>query len=207
MALLSYLFFLILIALWLFRIPDDQAALRGIVGMATNGVAGALALCAAVALRIRAFRPFGFRAVAPRWLWIGAALGAAAVGVTAVMEQVYFHFITEPNTQADFQAAAQAGPWWLLALVVTGAVLTPLGEEFLFRGVVANALNRYGPWVGVVGSAAIFALAHGLSVILLNAFLVGILTAILFRRTGSVWPGVAVHVVFNGIWLVIYSLV
>ena len=31
-ALLCYLFFLILIALWLFQMPDDQAALRGIVG-------------------------------------------------------------------------------------------------------------------------------------------------------------------------------
>jgi membrane protease YdiL (CAAX protease family) len=60
------------------------------------------------------------------------------------------------------------------------SVLTPVGEEFLFRGVVANALLRYGPVVGVIAAE-------------------------LMRRSGSVWPAVAVHVV-NNLALPLYVL-
>ncbi len=190
---------------WLLRIPDEQAAWRGIVGMGLNGLVGVVSLLAAFSLRIREFRAFGFRAVEGRWLALGAALGVVAVGLSLIIEHVYFSFITEANNQADFQAAAQAGVLSLLALVFAGAILTPLGEELVFRGVIANALNRYGPWAGVLGSAVIFAAAHGPSVIFFNALMAGILTGWLFRRTDSLWPGLLTHVVYNGIWLVIYS--
>lgn len=204
--LVTYLLLIVLIGLWLLQIPDEQAAWRGIVGMGANGVAGTLALLAAYLLRIRDLRAFGFRTVERRWLLIGVLLGIVAVGLSFAIEHVYFRFITEPNTQGDFQAAAKAGPLSLFVLVFTGALLTPLGEEVLFRGVIANALNKYGAWAGVVGSAAIFGVVHGPSVILLNAFMAGILTGIVFRKTHSVWPGLVIHCVYNGIWLLIYSV-
>lgn len=203
-ALVSYLLMLLLIAWVLLQMPEEQAAWRGIVGMALNGVAGILALLAAFAMRIRNFQAFGFRGTEPRWLIIGAVIGLAAMGLSVLTEHVYFLFITEPNTQGDFQAAARDSAMMLFVLIFTGALLTPLGEEVLFRGVIANALNRYGAWVGVAGSAAIFAVIHGPSVILLNAFMVGLATGFLFRRTQSLWPGFAVHAVFNGAWLLVY---
>ncbi|MNL81925.1 CAAX amino terminal protease self- immunity [compost metagenome] len=57
----------------------------------------------------------------------------------------------------------------------------------------------------MVGSAAIFGVVHGFNVILFDAFMVGILTGILFRKTGSIWPGVVVHIVYNGLNLLYYS--
>jgi membrane protease YdiL (CAAX protease family) len=53
-------------------------------------------------------------------------------------------------------------PYLILSLLFL-AVLTPVGEELLFRGVVATALMRYGPVVGVAGSAVIFSAVHGLN--------------------------------------------
>lgn len=58
---------------------------------------------------------------------------------------------------------------------------------------LANALGRYGAWVAVLGSAAIFAVAHGIHLIMPVAFVVGVIPALLFRRTGSIRPGVIVH--------------
>lgn len=201
----TYLILIAILAAWMLRTPDERAALRGIVGMAANGAAGVVALGVAVALRIRDVRAFGFRTVGRNWLLAGAGLGLVAFGLSFLIEHVYFLFVTEPNTQADFQAAARGGAGSLVLLLMAGALLTPLGEEVLFRGVVANALDRYGRWVGVIGSATIFAVAHGPSVILLDAFMVGILAGILLRRTGSLWPGVTLHASYNGLHLLYYS--
>ncbi len=85
-----------------------------------------------------------------------------------------------------------------LSSFLGGAIFTPFSEEILFRGVVANALNRYGAFAGIVVSSIIFGLAHGVSVILTIAIMVGILSAVLFRATGSVWPSVVLHSVYNG---------
>lgn len=204
-ALVVYVVLIALLGAWMVQTPPEQASLRGIIGMAANGVAGGIALLAAFALRIRDFRTFGFRTVERKWLLAGVAIGVVAFGASFIVEYVYFLFITEPNTQVDFQAAAKAGPAMLLILLFAGAVLTPLGEEFVFRGVVANALNRYGAWAGVVASAAIFAAAHGPSVIFVLAFMIGIVAGWLFRRTESIWPGVVVHVVYNGLHLIYYA--
>lgn len=77
----------------------------------------------------------------------------------------------------------------MLTIIVTtlmGAVLTPIGEEFFFRGVLTSGLLRFGPWVGILVSAAIFALAHGINPVLPVAFIVGVINGILFHKTGSV---------------------
>ena len=206
-ALLTYLILIGLLAFWILQTPDEQAALRGIVGLAANGVAGVVAFLAAFVIRIRDLRTFGFRVTSRKWLLAGAALGVVAFGLSILIEGTYFLFITEPNTQGDFQAAAKAGTWSLVALLVAGALVTPFGEEIVFRGIVATALNRYGMWAGVVGSAAIFGIVHGPSVILLDAFMVGILAGALFRKTYSIWPTIVLHVVYNGIWLVQYSTI
>ena len=127
-ALITYVgLILTLSVVWLLRIPDDQAAWRGIVGMAMNGIIGTIALLAAVAIRIRDFRAFGFRKATGRWLLTGAGLGGVAFVLSLIIERVYFSFITEINNQADFQAAARAGTLSLLILVFSGAVLTPFG--------------------------------------------------------------------------------
>lgn len=201
-----YMVLVAALGLWMVNTGDEQAALRGIVGMAANGVIGVVALLAAVALRIRDFRAFGFRAVEPKWVAVGVALGVVAFGLSFIVEAVYFHFITEVNTQADFQAAASGGALSLLVLLVAGALLTPLGEEVVFRGVIATALNRHGAWAGVLGSAVIFAAVHGPSVIFFDALMVGILIGVLYRKTGSLWPALAVNVVYNGLHLVTYSI-
>lgn len=204
-ALVTYLVLIIGLVTWIGVTPESQAGFRGIMGMAANGIAGGAALLVAWALRLRDFRAFGFVSVERKWLWIAAGLGLFAFGLSFLIEGVYFHFITEPNTQADFQAAATSGWLSLAILLVTGALFTPFGEEVVFRGVTANALHRYGPWVSIIGSAAIFGIVHGLSVITLLAFMVGLITGLLFYRTRSIWPALVVHCIYNGLHLLYYS--
>lgn len=206
-AAIVYFIGVVIIGLWVSQMSADRADLRGIVEMAANGAAGTAAILAAFAIRIRDVRSFGFIRVERRWLALGAALGIAGFFASFGIEHVYYLFVDEAPIQGNYQAAAKGGAMSLLVILVTGAILTPMGEEFVFRAILANVLNRYGLFIGVVGSAAIFGLAHGLNVILLDAFMIGIFTGALFRRTGSIWPGLVVHMTYNALHLLAYSVI
>lgn len=118
-------------------------------------------------------------------------------GVSLVIQDAYAGFPGRAGAdrQAMLHAAMGGGALPFTVAFLGGAILTPVGEEFLFRGVVANALNRYGAWAGVGLSALIFGIVHGLGVILPLAIMVGLL----FRMTGSVWPGAVLHAVYDGL--------
>lgn len=204
-AVILYVLGVSLLGFWMIQMPDEQTILRINVGGVVNGAVGLTALYAAYLLRVRDWRAFGFNPTNPKWLLIAAVLGVVAFGLIFVVEGIYFHFITELNTQADFEAAAKGGVVSMVVLLFTSAVLGPIGEELVFRGVIASALGKYGSWVGVIGSAAIFGIVHGPSVILLDAFVVGLFLGILYYRSGSIWPPIALHVVYNGLNLVYYS--
>ena len=204
-AVIIYVVGVAILGFWMIRTPDDQAIFRINVGGVANGAIGLTALLAAYLMRVRAWHAFGFRPTRPKWLLIAAGLGIFAFGLIFVVEAIYFHFVTEVNTQADFEAAAQGGFLSLLVLLFTGAVLGPIGEELVFRGVVASALQKYGRWISIIGSAAIFAVVHGPSVIMIDAFVVGLLLGFLFLRSASIWPAIVLHIVYNGLNLIYYS--
>lgn len=165
---------------------------------AWSGVAGIIAFTVAARLRARSLPTFGL--VRPTWRWVGIAVGAGVVAwvLTRIAAVIWTAVVGTPaDVQAVYGEAANAGALSLVLSTLFLAVLTPIGEELVFRGVVTTALLRYGPVVAVVGSAAVFALFHGLSAVLVTAFIVGLVNGELRRRSGSVWPGVIVHVVNN----------
>lgn len=205
-AVLIYVFGVSLLGYWMLQISDSRTVLRINVGGIVNGAIGFAGLSAAYLLRIRNWRAFGFRPATPKWLLIGAAIGLLAFGLIFVVEAIYFHYITEPNTQADFEAAARGGIVSMLVLLFTSAVLGPIGEELVFRGVVASALEKYGAWPAIFGSAFMFAVVHGPSVIFVDAFVVGILLGVIFRRSGSIYPAMVLHIVYNALNLIYYSM-
>jgi membrane protease YdiL (CAAX protease family) len=187
----------LLVAVLLPLIQDEGVA--GIAGFLVSGLMGIIALAVAVLIRIRGLSAFGFRRAKARHLIVGAALGLA-VNVLGSAVAIAVTVLSGPpqNVQGSYQAAAAGGVLSLVVTLVAGSLITPLGEESLFRGVFANALMaRYGAWIGVIASAAIFAVAHGINTVFLVAFVVGILAALLFRWSGSIWPGIMLHGVNN----------
>ena len=85
------------------------------------------------------------------------------------------------------------------ALVLLAIGLAPaLGEELLFRGFLLRwlALRLAGP-AAVLGSAALFGLAHGDPVHGVAAFLLGVYLAALARRAGSLRAPMLCHAANN----------
>jgi len=88
------------------------------------------------------------------------------------------------------------GSWGLVTRETVDSVIwAPLGEEVAFRGVLYPALrSRFGVAPATAVSAAIFALAHGYGVLgFVAVFWSGVLWAVAYERTGSLWPGIIAH--------------
>jgi uncharacterized protein len=182
-------------------LTEGQAVATGLALAAVSGVLGLLAFLAAFLIRIRRWDAFGIGRVSARWVLIGIGMGLVALVATRLIAfgVLLVTGSTSGDPQGDYRAAAAGGIVPLVLQLVFIAVLTPIGEEFAFRAVLTNALRRYGAVVSVVGSAVVFALAHGINLALIPAIVVGVINAVLFLRSGSVWPGVIVHAVNNGL--------
>lgn len=175
-----------------------DAAVHGLVLTWLAGLFGAAGFAAAYALRVRSLSALGVRRVSRRWILIAVAVGVVTLVVKSLASGAWMLLSGDTsNAQAAYAQGANGGVLFLILATVGLGILTPIGEELVFRGVVATALLRYGPVVGVVGSALIFALFHGINPVFPGAFIIGLATAELYRRTNSLWPSIVVHVVVN----------
>ncbi|MBW0102702.1 CPBP family intramembrane glutamic endopeptidase [Pseudonocardia sp. KRD291] len=170
----------------------------GLFLTALSAIAAGGGFAVAAVVRIRSWTAFGVRRTSRGWMLVGLAggVGAFALKFPAIAAYVAFTGVGG-NAQDLWQSAATTGVTTVLLSILFLGVLTPIGEELLFRGVLTTALLRYGAVVGVVASALIFAVIHLAPATVLVAVIVGLVAGELRRRSGSVWPGVAVHVTLN----------
>lgn len=124
------------------------------------------------------------------------------VGVVAFVAKgvVVLAFTALTDVGHSPQSVYAAGSGGILSLVAATfliGIVVPIGEELLFRGVLTTALLRHGSNRAVVGSALIFASLHGISIIFPAALLLGLIAGEIYRCSGSIWPAVLVHMVYN----------
>ena len=78
------------------------------------------------------------------------------------------------------------------------SILTPVVEEVVFRGFVLDlASEKYGDWFSIFISAFLFAIVHVEGVTVANAFIAGLIFGHLRIRTGSLWPPIILHFLWN----------
>ncbi len=86
----------------------------------------------------------------------------------------------------------------LLLEILCVAVMVPLVEELIFRGI---AMTRLEPEVGrgwaIAITAVLFGITHGASLAILYATVLGGLFALLFSRYQSLIPSLITHIFFN----------
>lgn len=133
---------------------------------------------------------------------VGLALGVvvAALAVSAALEPI-LHAAREQGLAPD--AARPAGPGPVIGAVlavVALALVGPLVEELLFRGLLTAAFRqRFGPLRTALLTAVLFALAHVLPRVIPPIFILGLALALVYERVGSTLPGILVHCLYNGI--------
>ena len=92
------------------------------------------------------------------------------------------------------------------ANVALYALVAPFVEEITFRGLGQSLLAFLGRWPSIILVGLAFGLAHGLVEALLVLVPFGIALAWLRDRTKSVYPGMIVHGLFNGVALAVAVL-
>ena len=91
----------------------------------------------------------------------------------------------------------------LVWLFLPFAVVVPVVEEMLFRGIlVETGPARWSVWA----SAGCFALAHGVNGFLLPLFFFGVVLGLIAARQRTLVPGILFHALFNGLNLLLLFL-
>lgn len=142
-------------------------------------------------------RPRWLASVQPgvRWRYLMICLGIALVVLNGVL---WLSFAAKGVPQ--FHAGQDGWLGFLLVLAVTSP-LQAAAEEVFFRGYLLQAVGSATgkPWIGVVGSALVFALLHGVQnpALFAHRLAFGLVAGALVVVTGGIEAGIAAHAVNN----------
>jgi uncharacterized protein len=156
------------------------------------------------------WRSLGLRRVA--WWWLIACplclsgmfivIGGVQSGIEAIQGQPFV------NPQVEMTTHGQTlTPTHLVLLLLSNVLAAPIIEELFFRGMLYPLMRRAtGPWIAVVLNAGIFALAHGIPILIPTLFVTGVVFTLVRERTNSLLPGILIHALQNILFvLTIYA--
>lgn len=153
----------------------------------------------------------GWRALGFRSFDVPRGLAAAALVVLAGLVVGFLWDLLLTSLGAEVPSGV---PWELgesglgFAMVaILAVVVAPLAEETFFRGFMFAGIGRRLGYVwGMVLSALLFSVAHVEVTSLPPIFILGLLLAWLYVRTGSIWPCIFAHFAYNSIALLFMIL-
>lgn len=193
------------IVLALFLLPamltGDEVTLTtayAVAVLALQGVVMLLCIYLFGMLRQRlGWQQFGFIPVS--WQWIGRALGLTLlirVGVTLLALALAPLGIVSQQASAF----APAGFSWpgAIGMLLFGGIVVPLAEETFFRGMLYRWLrSRWSMRVAALVSSLLFAVIHLELATVIPAFFIGLVCAVSFERSRSLWTPILIHCANN----------
>lgn len=138
-------------------------------------------------------------------LWMkrcsGSIVGFAAAAAFGLYLLVSMLLALLPESWLmDYAAASSALNQTGVAPFLATVIAAPVAEEMVFRGLIQTRLNRVLPgWAAVLIAAVVFGICHGQLVWFCYACLLGIVFGWMTLKSGSIFPSLAAHMVFNAI--------
>jgi membrane protease YdiL (CAAX protease family) len=181
---------------------DDPGALT--TALSAGGQFGGWAAGAYLVARTKGHslrRDFGFVVRSRDWWWVLAGIGLFVVAVTVVLPIT----LLADETQGAVENLEDATGAKLVVFALLAAVVAPVCEELLFRGVLLRSLRRRLVPVAAIGvQALVFALAHPLLspslgdlAVVPALFLMGAVSGVVAEARGDLSPSILLHVGFN----------
>lgn len=183
----------------------------GYVLLATLSFQGSAILFGTVFLK---FHDSGWREVFGSTSWkrcLGLAVVVLALvtPIMLVLKSASVLALRKMHWEIEDQEAVQMiisakSPWLSAYWILFTVVLAPLGEEFLFRGLLFSTAKRFGwPKLGWVGVSFLFALIHLSAPIFLPLFVLALALTWLYEKTEGLLAPVMAHSLFNAANLVL----
>ena len=118
-----------------------------------------------------------------------------------------FHLNLQTNDQVILQQSKEA-PLTTYATLIASVLVAPICEETFFRSFVfAGFLNRMPAAVAILLSSLLFAIAHADLGSFAVLFFIGLALAFVRWRTRSIWPGILLHLLNNGVGALVIVLI
>ncbi|MEX2495891.1 MAG: CPBP family intramembrane glutamic endopeptidase [Woeseia sp.] len=194
---------------WLVRDMATTPAL--VVGLLTLQSVVVLAAVHFIVVRGRGigWGRLGLRAAPPRWHFAAALTALVAVPMVALLNlamQWLMQWLADApfrNPQIEFLAPAGFSWTAFAGMLFAAAIVGPIAEEVVFRGLLYSWLRRYlGAVASIPLSAAVFAAAHGIAMLVPALLVNGVLLALLFERSRSLVPPIIAHGLFNAMMVI-----
>lgn len=151
------------------------------------------------------WREIGF--LPPRWDWrwltIALALTVIILPLRTCLGLLVLELLGQDlESLALREALFTAGGSSLLNFLVTltlAGLLIPVAEELFFRGLLFTWFRRRLPlWGATLASSILFSLGHADSpAVVATSFVIGVVNALIYELTGSIWTAIAVHAINN----------
>jgi membrane protease YdiL (CAAX protease family) len=145
---------------------------------------------------------FGLR---PTRFWPALGWMAAAFAAFYVFTLIWVAIlgVSPDDTKLPDELGVKDSTYALLAVAFLVAVVAPMAEEFFFRGFFYGALRNWkGPWPAAVLTGLVFGAIHlgsAEAAFLLPLGFFGFSLCLLRERTGSLYPGIALHCMNNSL--------
>jgi len=130
-------------------------------------------------------------------------LWSACFGVLVLLVAITLYVSSGINVFDYMQGrpAAKRGIWLFLLI---GGVISPITEEIVFRGVLYGYLRRWGMLAAIIGSTAVFVLAHSIQgAFPLTQVVGGVVFAVAYEREKNLLVPMVIHMLGN---LAIFTL-
>jgi len=148
------------------------------------------------------FKALGFRKTPLRGVvfWIVVLMLAIfAVNFLYSVVITYFHLNLQTNDQV-LLAHSKQEPLTTYATLFAAVFIAPFCEEIFFRGFVFPGLRKNMPvGAAIIVSSLLFAVAHADPGSFPVLLIIGLALAFIRWRTASIWPGMLLHMLNNGI--------
>jgi len=135
----------------------------------------------------------------PRALLFGVGgFVVAYVAAAIIGYPIELRFGVDPTQHALSQSATVPG--MLPIVFLSGAIIAPIAEEIVFRGYLYKAFrDRFKPGYAIILSAALFSVIHLEWRAAVPLFVIGIVLAYVYEKTGNIMAPITLHILNNAI--------
>lgn len=148
----------------------------------------------------------GFRSLSLKWLIGVLIISVIVIPLSGLISALIMLILNQPmvNPQLDF--IIPEGFTWIgaIGMVILGGIAVPIAEEILFRGVVYKWMRRsWGLWPGILVSSFLFGIVHIDPSVAGAAFFLGIILALIYEYSRSLWSAILVHAINNSVKIIL----